>query len=177
MPLFRPLQADGYSCVPRCVRMIFDYVGVKFGGCVPSLDISEIAEVIETKIDGTLPEKVANLNRDRRVLKAVPSIEFDVDLRSYSLADIEKEIADERPVIAWVEVSNGVHRFVHAVVVSGVDRDKGLIYYNDPIFGEKEEEIGAFMSRWEKLDRIMIKVKIGKRRMLDEFFEEKVEES
>jgi hypothetical protein len=55
--------------------------------------------------------------------------------------------------------------------VSGVDRDKHLIYYSDPIFGEKEEDLGSFMSRWEKLDRVLVKVKIGKRRMLDEFLE------
>lgn len=50
----------------------------------------------------------------------------------------------KRDVIVWVELSNGVHKCAHAVVVVGVDRDKDLIYYNDPIFGEKEEEIGAF---------------------------------
>jgi hypothetical protein len=157
--------------------MIFDYVGANFEGRAPNLDVSDIAEIVETKADGTLPEKVRNLNDDKHVLKAVPSIEFDVDLKPHSLVEIEKEIDEKRPVIAWVELSNGVHRCAHAVVVSGLDRDKHLIYYNDPIFGEKEEEIGSFMSRWEKLDRILIKVKIGKRRMLDEFFEEEAKES
>lgn len=177
VPLVLPLQTDGYSCVPRCIKMIFDYVGANFEGRAPNLDVSDIAEIVETKADGTLPEKVRNLNDDKHVLKAVPSIEFDVDLKPHSLVEIEKEIDEKRPVIAWVELSNGVHRCAHAVVVSGLDRDKHLIYYNDPIFGEKEEEIGSFMSRWEKLDRILIKVKIGKRRMLDEFFEEEAKES
>lgn len=177
VPLVLPLQTDGYSCVPRCIKMIFDYVGANFEGRVPNLDVSDIAEIVETKADGTLPEKVRNLNDGKHVLKAVPSIEFDVDLKPHSLVEIEKEIDEKRPVIAWVELSNGVHKCAHAVVVSGLDRDKHLIYYNDPIFGEKEEEIGSFMSRWEKLDRILIKVKIGKRRMLDEFFEEEAKES
>jgi hypothetical protein len=157
--------------------MIFNYVESNFEGRAPNLDVSDIAEIIETKADGTLPENIRNLNDDKRVLKAIPSIEFDVDLKPHSLAEVEKEIDEKRPVIVWVELSNGVHRCAHAVVVSGLDRDKHLIYYNDPIFGEKEEEIGSFMSRWEKLDRILIKVKIGKRRMLDEFFEEEAKES
>lgn len=76
--------------------MIFDYVGANFGGRVPNLDVSDVAEIVETKTDGTLPEKIKNLNDDRRVLKAVPSIEFYVDLRSHSLAEIEKEIDEKR---------------------------------------------------------------------------------
>jgi hypothetical protein len=39
------------------------------------------------------------------------------------------------------------------------------------MFGEKQEDIGTFMSRWENVDRILIKVKIGtkEQRILDEY--------
>jgi len=171
VPLVLPLQEDGYSCVPRCIKMIFMYISNCLEGHAPNLDIDDIAEIIETKIDGTLLENVRNLNTDLTVLRAIPSLEFDVDLRMHSLSEIEDEINNNRPVIAWVEMSEGIHRCAHAIVITGLDKDKDLIYYNDPMFGEVQEEIGAFMSRWERVDRLLIKVKIGKReqRLLDEY--------
>jgi len=137
----------------------------------PNLGIDGIAEIIQTRPDGTLLENVRNLNTNLTVLRAIPSLEFDVGLRMHSLSEIEEEINNNRPVIAWVELSEGVHRCAHAIVITDLDKDKNLIYYNDPMFGEMQEEIGAFMSRWERLDRLLIKVKIGKReqRLLDEY--------
>ncbi len=151
--------------------MVFMYISNCLEGHAPKLDIDDIAEIIETRADGTLPENVRNLNTDLTVLRVIPSLEFDVDLRMYTISKIEEEINNNRPVIAWVELSEGIHRCAHAVVVTGLDRDKDLIYYNDPMFGEMQEEIGAFVSRWEREDRLLIKVKIGKReqRLLDEY--------
>ena len=151
--------------------MIFMYISNCLEGHAPNLDIDDIAEIIETRTDGTLLENVRNLNTDLAVLRAIPSLEFDVDLRMHSLSEIEEETNNNRPVIVWVELSEGVRRCAHAVVVTGLDRDKNLIYYNDPMFGEMQEEIGAFMSRWERIDRLLIKIKIGKReqRLLDEY--------
>ena len=171
VPLVTPLQEDGYSCVPRCIKMIFMYIGNFLEGHAPDLDINEIAEIIETKQDGTLLENVKNLNTNSTVLRAIPSLEFDVDLKMHSLSEIEEEIKNNRPVIAWVELSEGIHRCAHAIVITDLDRDKDLICYNDPMFGEIQEEIGSFMARWERLDRLLIKVKIGKReqRLLDEY--------
>jgi len=170
VPLVHPLQEDGYSCVPRCIKMIFMYISNCLEGVAPDLDIDDIAEIMETRIDGTLPENVRNLNTNLKVLRAIPSLEFDVGLM-HSFSEIEEEIRANRPVIVWVELSEGIHRCTHAIVITGVDKEKHLIYYNDPIFGEKEEEIGTFMSKWESVDRLLIKVKIGKReqRLLDEY--------
>lgn len=170
VPLVLPLQEDGYSCVPRCIKMIFMYISNCLEGVAPDLDIDDIAEIMETRVDGTLPENVRNLNTNLKVLRAIPSLEFDVGLM-HSFSEIEEEIGANRPVIAWVELSEGIHRCAHAIVITGLDKEKHLIYYNDPIFGEKEEEIGTFMSRWENVDRLLIKVKIGKReqRLLDEY--------
>ena len=170
VPLVHPLQEDGYSCVPRCIKMIFMYISNCLEGVAPDLDVDDIAEIIETRVDGTLPENVRNLNTNLKVLRAIPSLEFDVGLM-HSFSEIEEEIGANRPVIAWVELLEGIHRCAHAIVITGLDREKHLIYYNDPIFGEKEEEIGTFMSRWENVDRLLIKVKIGKReqRLLDEY--------
>jgi len=147
------------------------YISNCLEGQAPNLEIDDIAEILETSADGTLLENVRNLNTNLTVLRAIPSLEFDVDLRMHSLSEIEEEINNNRPVIAWVELSDGVHRCAHTIVITGLDRDRNLIYYNDPMLGEKQKDIGAFMSRWERLDRLLIKVKIGRReqRLLDEY--------
>lgn len=153
--------------------MVFMYIGNCLGGRAPNLDIDEIGNIVETAIDGTLPEKVMNLNRNREVLKAIPSLEFDVDLRTHAFSEIEQEIESNRPVIAWVELADarGLRKTVHAIVITGLNRERHLIYYNDPMFGEREEDIGVFMSGWENVDRILVKIKIGQKeqRILDEY--------
>jgi len=151
--------------------MIFMYISNCLEGQAPTLDIDDIAEIMETRADGTLPEKVKNLNTNPDVLRVIPSLEFDVDLRMHSFSEIEEEIEANRPVIAWVDLSEGIHRATHAVVITGLDREQDLIYYNDPMFGELQQDISTFVSRWENVDRLLIKVKIGKReqRLLDEY--------
>jgi hypothetical protein len=149
--------------------MIFMYISNCLEGHAPNLDIDDISEIIETRTDGTLIENIRNLNTNLAVLRVIPSLEFDVDLKMHRLSEIEEEINNNRPVIAWVELSEGIHRCAHAIVITDLNKD--VIYYNDPIFGEMQEGIGTFMSRWERLDRLLIKVKIGKReqRLLDEY--------
>ena len=94
--------------------------------------------------------------------------------REYCRLKEEVEKA-HRPVIALIGSSDPIRRWVHAVVITGLDMDKYLIYYNDPVFGEVEEDIGIFMSKWEGADRFLIKVKIGMReqKLLDEYFQKK----
>ena len=153
--------------------MVFMYISSCLGGQAPDLDIEDIANIIETEIDGTYPEKITNLNKNKEVLKTIPSLEFEVELRTHSFSEIEDELEANRPVIAWVELSDakGIHKAAHSIVITGLERENHLIYYNDPMFGEKQEDIGTFMSRWENVDRILIKVKIGtkEQRILDEY--------
>jgi hypothetical protein len=107
------------------------------------------------------------------VASAIPSIEFEFKLKSHTIDEIEKELADRQPPIAWIRLYDREHRksCAHAVVITDVDKEKGRIYYNDPIFGEKSELITDFLARWDEEYRILIKVKIGrkKQRMLEEF--------
>jgi hypothetical protein len=174
VPLVLPLQEDGYSCVPRCVKMVFMYISNCLDGQAPNMDVDDIAEIIETRKDGTLIEDIRNLNKNKKVIQVIPSLEFDVNLNPHSLSEIEDEIKNHRPLIAWVELSDGNRKFSHAVVIIGFEKDdKHLIFYNDPIFGEQQEEIGTFMARWERADRLLVKVKIGKReqRLLEEYIQ------
>jgi len=147
------------------------YISHCLGGQAPDLDIDDVGKIIETREDGTLPENVKNLNTDLDVLRVIPSLEFDVDLRMHSFSEIEEEIEANRPLIAWIELTEGIHIATHAVVITGLDREQEFIFYNDPMFGEVQEDIPSFMSKWENVDRLIIKVKIGTReqRLLDEY--------
>ena len=140
---------------------------------MPDFDLDKIGKVIETKDDGTFPEKVLNLNKVKEVATAMPSIEFEVELKKHTLDEISEEINDKQPPIAWVVLTDeeGIHRCAHAVVITDIDRKNDRIYYNDPMFGEKDEDLSSFLTRWDYEDRVLIKVKIGKKaqRMLEEF--------
>jgi hypothetical protein len=152
--------------------MIFLYISHSFEGHVPDFDLDKIGKVIETKCDGTYPEKVLNLNKVKEVATAMPSIEFEVELKRHTLDEIEEEIQSKQPPIAWTRLSDVAgHKCAHAVVITDLDRENSRIYYNDPMFGEKTEDLPSFLARWEKEDRVLIKVKIGKKaqRMLEEF--------
>jgi hypothetical protein len=154
------------------------YIGNSFGGRAPDFDLDKIGKIIETRGDGTFPEKVLNLNSKKvsEVASAIPSIEFELELKTHSVDEIESEIRDKQPPIAWIRLYDKEHlkKCAHAVVITGIEREDGLIYYNDPILGEKIEKITDFVALWDEEDRVLIKVKIGKKkqRMLEEFDQE-----
>jgi hypothetical protein len=170
VPLEVPLQEDSFSCVPRCVKMILQYIKERLNGKIPSISLEDIGEVIETCEDGTYPDKVANLNNDKRILKSSPSIEFNYDQKMHSIKEIEDELNSGRPVIAWTELTDNSHSCGHAVVITGIDISQSVIYYNDPILGKKMEDLSVFTSKWDSIFRILITVRIGQRRILDEFY-------
>jgi hypothetical protein len=156
--------------------MIFLFVAANYKDSrAPDFNLEKIGKIIETKKDGTFPEKVLNLNSTKvpEVASAIPSIEFELKLSSHSLDEIEKEIEDNQPPMAWIRLYDEEHikKCAHAVVITGLDRVMGLIYYNDPILGEKTMKITDFITLWDEEDRVLIKVKIGKKkqRMLEEF--------
>ena len=153
------------------------YIANDFKGRAPDFDLEKIGKIIETKGDGTFPEKVSNLNDVKEVASAIPSIEFEIELKSHSLDEIVRELNDKQPPIAWIRLYDNEHikSCAHAVVVTEIDKEKGKISYNDPIFGEKSELITDFITRWDEEDRVLIKVKIGKKkqRMLEEYDQEK----
>lgn len=170
VPMLLPLQEDGHSCVPRCVKMVFMYVGNSFEDRIPDFDIERIGKITETRQDGTYPEKVKNLNAVKEVAATMPSIEFEYEMKRHTIDEIEEELNDKQPMIAWVTLMSG-HRPAHAVVITGLEMETRMVYYNDPIYGKQKEDLPSFLTRWEDQDRTLIKVKIGKKtqRMLEEF--------
>jgi len=138
---------------------------------VPDFDLERIGKIIETMEEGTLPQNILNLNRVREVSTARPSIEFEQKPSFHSLDELAIEIEARQPPIAWIWSydKEKLHKFDHAVVITGVEN--GRVYYNDPVFGKKDDSTDGFLTKWDDEDRVLVKVKIGKKKekMLDEF--------
>jgi len=151
--------------------MVLEYVRDSIPNArTPNLEVEDIAKVVNTDVDGTVLEDVNTLNSNKEFLKAIPSLRFETSYLS-SFSEIDNEINANRPVIAWILISQDHREFVHSVVVTGVDIENNSIYYNDPASGEIQDEIGSFNSKWEKVDNVLIKTRIGERkqRKMDEY--------
>lgn len=165
-PVYQP---NNYTCVPACLKMILDYIRptLDMEENIPIFEVEQIADIVETKEDGTSFEDVRNLNKE--ILKANPSVEF-ATRRQSNIKEIIEEINHRRPIIVGIAIEeSGVYN--HSVVITGIDMGNQLIYYNDPIYGEREEGLGSFMSKWERFDNYIIKLKLGERqqRKLEEW--------
>ena len=141
---------------------------------LPDFDLEKIGKIIETRADGTYPEKILNLNRAKEVASSKPSIEFDHQIKYHTLDEISKELEEKQPPIAWVRLTDKgiIHGCTHAVVIKGLNKPNNTIYFNDPMLGEN---INDFLARWDEEDRVLVKVKIGKKeqRMIEDFVREK----
>jgi ABC-type bacteriocin/lantibiotic exporter with double-glycine peptidase domain len=161
-------QDDDFSCTPICMKMVLEYVKNKFSEGFPDLDISKISEVLKTSADlgGTTFENIKNINEVFR--KTRPSLEFIVGL-NHKLEDIKKEISNNRPVIAWVMMRDPNGDYPHSIVITDIDEDKLLIYYNDPVYGKENISIREFMDMWDGNSRVLIRIRIGEKVTLNEF--------
>jgi hypothetical protein len=155
--------------------MVLDYIA---NNCLEDgnldLEIDDICEIVRTTSDGTIFENVKLINSDERVLKAIPSIEIVAKYEHHVLNEIEEELSNGRPVIAWILPPEAVDREMqHSIVITGIDKTGYKISYNDPIFGGREMSLGEFISCWDETDRTLIKIKVGERiqRILDEWAE------
>lgn len=167
-------QEHDFSCVPTCIKMVLDFIQEQNPeGYIPEIDLEEVSSAIGTDELGTALENVKNINK--KLEKAVPSIEFEA-LMNCNLDEIESEILKGNPVIAWIK-----NPFPHSIVLTGLDKELLVVYCNDPQKGKVRMEMGEFMSAWERMDNVLIKVKIGEKiqRIIPEYSQkgEKEEEA
>jgi len=168
-------QPNSYTCVPVSLKMVLDYIA---NNCLEDgnldLEIDDICRIVKTTSDGTIFENVKLINSDKRILKAIPSIEVVAKYEHHTLEDIEEELRNGRPAIAWILPREAVDRDTqHSIVITGIDKEGYKICCNDPIFGVREMSLGDFISCWDATDRTLVKVKVGQRlqRILDEWAE------
>lgn len=159
-------QENDYSCVPACLKMILEYVlQTNSGSYQPNLSVDKICEIVKTDELGTALENVELINQ--KLINTFPSVEFVVDTCSFSV--LEQEIIGGQPVIVGLKMP-----YPHAVVVSGLDKENLIVYYNDPLKdSEKKMEMGKFLSAWNEQNNVAIKVKIGEKiqRIIPEYSE------
>ena len=163
-------QENDFSCTPVCIKMVLEFVRRQNPtGYVPNLSVEEISKNVGTDELGTPLENVERINE--KLHKTVPSVEFVAELNC-SFDEIRNEISQGKPVIAWVRIP-----YSHSVVVTGLNEEMLVIYYNDPQLGKKQIEMGRFISAWNSSDNVLIKVKIGEKiqRIIPEYAE-KIEE-
>jgi len=161
-------QEDDFSCTPVCIKMVLELVRKQNpNGYIPNINIEEISKTMGTDELGTPLENIQKINE--KLQKTVPSIEFVAELNC-SFVEIENEILRGKPVIAWVKMP-----YPHSIVVTGLNKDLLVVYYNDPELGKRQIEMGRFVSAWERYDNILIKVKIGEKlqRIMPEYAEKK----
>jgi predicted double-glycine peptidase len=161
-------QDNDFSCTPVCMKMVLEYVKGKFVSGFPELDIAAISEVLKTSADlgGTTFDNIKNINEEFK--KTRPSLEFVPGL-NHKIEDIKTEIADGHPVITWVMMPDPNGDYPHSIVVTSVDEDKLLIYYNDPVYGKESVSIREFMDMWDGNSRVLIRIRIGEKVTLDGF--------
>jgi hypothetical protein len=170
VPMLTPLQEDNFSCVPRCIKMIFMFIEENFENCtLPNLTLEEIGIIVETDETGTFPDTIPNLNNVRAVFRARPSIEFEYKERWHSKEELETEVSARQPPIVWIwaEDKEKLHQYHHAVVITGLENE--MVYFNDPVFGKMSQPLDEFLSKWHDENTILVKVKIT--RKLEEFFD------
>jgi len=134
------------------------------------LDISKISNVLKTSADigGTTFENIKNINEEFR--KTRPSLEFVPGLY-HKIEDIKEEITHDRPVIAWVLMPDPNGNWKHSIVITDIDENKLLIYYNDPVYGKETVSIRQFMEMWNGNSRVLIRIKMGEKVTLSEYMD------
>ena len=168
-------QGDSENlCVPVCLKMMLDYLEEVTGDSrIPTPSIRTIARIIGTTPDGTDFNGVAAINK--RLERVIPSVAFEVNERSYQFSDIETELAQRRPVIAWIFVSDDKGGGCwHAAVITGYDRQNQAISLNDPMRGQISLTVQQFMAEWVKGDQTLIRLMVGDRlqRKITEYMEQ-----
>lgn len=163
-------QDDDSSCTPVCMKMVLEYVKKRFSEGFPNLDIAKISETLETSADlgGTTFENIKNINEEFR--KTKPSLEFVPSLNN-KIEDIKEEIKHDQPVIAWTMMTDPNGDYPHSIVITDIDEDKLLIYYNDPVYGKETVSISQFMDMWNGNSRVLIKIRIGEKVTLNGYID------
>ncbi len=166
VPIFRQPHPD--YCVPACIKMVIDYLRQIYGNEeIPNFLISKIARQIKTDAK----------NGGQTTLENVVLINELLETRNFHIRFVPKypcdwkiviqENENGKPVIAWIWNSDKLDPNIgtgHSVVITNVDRDNGIVAFNDPAIGFRTIDIVTFIAQWENenVDKTLILLEIDK---------------
>ncbi len=152
-------------CVPACVEMTLKYLNNCHGPGIECLSQIEIAKLCGTTEGGTQHDAVVNLNAQTE--RYIPSVDFRF-VKNQTLKDVNRELSQNLPVIAFVQKRADNDKYPHAVLITGLNTSGDRIQYNDPMGkADEQTDIGKFMDMWAK-DFCAWFISLGVQRKLDE---------
>jgi hypothetical protein len=157
-------QPNDMYCHPTSTKMVLNYAISKFKIKQRNYSIRSIARIIGADPAwGTPPGGIELING--ALVNSRPSLRFIRQL-SGTLREIFEEIDNNRPIIAWINLTySEVDPTWHAVVIVGYDRDKREVYYLDPQRTKQDPlvkcEIGDFIKNKLGQEGNIIKIEIG----------------
>lgn len=142
--------------------MVLDYITQNFNVKCKPLSICTIAKVTKTRImDGTAPKAAEYVNT--LLHRAKPPVKFKL-YEGQKFGEIIKELDEQRPVIALINLAELPKRVWHAVVIVDFNPENNMVTFDDPDEIENDclqsLEVGVFMKKWGWQAR-MIKVLLG----------------
>ena len=142
--------------------MVLDYMTQNFNVKCKPLSIGTLAKVTKTRImDGTAPKAAEYVNT--LLHRAKPPVKFKL-YEGQKFGEIIKELDEQRPVIALINLAELPKRVWHAVVIVDFNPENNMVTFDDPDEIENDclqsLEVGVFMKKWGWQAR-MIKVLLG----------------
>jgi ABC-type bacteriocin/lantibiotic exporter with double-glycine peptidase domain len=131
-------QEKPYSCGPACLRMVLEYLGLKFTE-------NELIQICGTTRLGTAYFRIGEV---------AESLNFEAE----TFSQIEREgldrLLEEGPVIALMDPSKlygGISGIGHFVVIIG--KEERQVVYHNPIMGEALKiNAERFFQAWQEFD-------------------------
>lgn len=141
--------------------MVINYFGNKENHTVPPLTVTEIIKIINSSPElATDLENVENINEPLKTTSN-PIIKFYPDV-NYKWDEIEDELREKRPIIAWIRETPDPYEWAHVIVIKEYrPSDRRLIYLDSLKEGEQNMYVGDFLALWENVHNAAIFVKEG----------------
>ena len=133
------LQETDAGCLPACVQMVAQYLGVNFTQ-------AELAALFESLPEGVPASRITRLQR--RGFKVVYAADGE-------LASLRQSIEQKLPPIVFLQTDTLPYwkiETAHTVVLLGLTDDEA--YLNDPAFSESPQicSLAAFQTAWQEFE-------------------------
>ena len=145
--------------------MVLDYLRQIYGEEIPNLAVSKLAKKMKTDAKHGGQTIIDNVSLINELLRSPNlSIRF-VSKYPCDWKTAIRENEKEHPVIAVIWDADRRDPYVgtgHSVVITNIDRENGIVYYNDPARGKTSMDTVTFISQWENenVDKTLILVEL-----------------